>query len=59
MTLDEVRQGLEECLGGDRVTALDMATYYPEYFWNIRLAATDGGSVEDFLEKNAMKKNKR
>jgi hypothetical protein len=59
MTLDEVRQGLEECLGGDRVTALDVATYYPEYFWNIRLAATDGGSVEDFLEKNAMKKNKR
>jgi hypothetical protein len=60
MTLDEVRQDLEECLGGDRITALDVATYYPEYFWNIRLTAADGGgSVEDFLEKNAMKKNKR
>ena len=55
MTLEEARSGLEECLAGDRVTALEVATHYPEYYWTIRLALLEQDpprSVDDYLDKD-------
>jgi hypothetical protein len=54
MTLEEARSGLQECLAGDRITALEVATHYPEYYWTIRLALMEENpprSVEDYLDK--------
>jgi len=55
MTLEEARSGLEECLAGDRVTGLEVATHYPEYYWTIRLALLEQDpprSVDDYLDKD-------
>lgn len=52
MTLEEARAGLEECLGGDRVSVLDVATHYPEYYWTMRLALMDTDQrLEEYLDK--------
>lgn len=56
MTVEEVREALTDIVGNDKLTELDLATYYPEYFWNIRLSDQ---SVEDFLSAHSMKKTKR
>lgn len=56
LSKEEVREALVEAVGGDKLTELDLATYYPEYFWNIRLSDQ---SVEDFLSAHSMKKTKR
>jgi hypothetical protein len=53
--LEEARAGLEECLAGDRVTALEVATHYPEYYWTIRLALMGQSpprSLEYYLDKD-------
>lgn len=61
MTMEEVRQDLMEFLegGDDKLTELDLATYYPEYYWNIRLSSESGSAVDEFLTHNSMKKSKR
>lgn len=52
MTLEEARDGLLECLGGDRVSVLDVATHYPEFYWAIRLQAPSLGlTFETYLAK--------
>lgn len=61
MTLEEARQGLQECLSGDRVTVLEVATHYPEYYWTLRLALAEQNppqSLEDYLESH-LKKGRR
>lgn len=52
MTLQEARDGLVECLGGDKVSALDVATHYPDFYWNLRYRLRDEGpSLSDYLEQ--------
>jgi hypothetical protein len=48
MTLKEAHYGLIECLVGDCINILGVATHYPEYYWVIRMHAQ---SVEDYLDK--------
>lgn len=61
ITLDEAREGLLECLSGDKVTLLDVATYYPEYYWLIKYHLSDSGqSITDYLgnDMNVLQKKR-
>lgn len=52
LTLEETRNALLECVAGDRVSLLDVATHYPDYYWVLRYHLGVAQNMSDYLEKD-------
>ena len=49
LTKEEATEALVESLGGDRLSVLEIATHYPDFYWNIRYHLGVDASMEDYF----------
>ena len=49
LTKEEAAEALVDSLGGDRLSVLEIATHYPDFYWALRYHLGVEASMEDYL----------